>query len=229
MFNFDVNVFQGKTTIDYSLMSAKSTLEHLKTTGIIATITSEIYNDNLLEVADALLASPILAVEIVRDSPVTAYAIQQFRERAGDNMLVGVYGAENPDQMAMFAEAGAQFASSQWDFMLPMIAKAKELDIVYLPTIHSASQSLMATHAGCPFQKIRDDIDIEHLEPIQARITETPYQSHLVFNQIPLEFVDAAFESDAAIVCINDLYTGKDQPMSELITRARQARDTYLI
>ncbi|MCO5196293.1 MAG: hypothetical protein M9941_00780 [Anaerolineae bacterium] len=208
-----------------TVQSAEYVLERLPHLGIIALVPGEIPTNQVIAVADALLASPVEAVEIVPNGPNTLDTLDVFRRRAGQNMLVGAGRVETVEQLAAVIDAGAQFASSSADFMLPLMAAAKKRHFLYLPTIHAAAQALLAHRAGSLWQKIRDDVDAESLESIQERL---PTEISLIGNQIPLDFIDAALESDLRLVCVNDIYLDAEQPMADIITRARAARQMWL-
>ena len=198
------------------------------TLGIIALIPSELPDHRILEVADALLAAPVLATQIVPNGDNAFDTIQTFRQRAGDNMLIGLDRVETLDELKAAIKAGAQFASSGGDFHLPLLAYAKKHDFAFIPTVHSPGQTLMAYHAGARWQKIRDDIDADGLEGLLERSAEIGYQPNYIINQIETGNIDVALEIGAKMVCVNDIYLDHDQPMSDIILRARAARRIWL-
>lgn len=202
--------------------------KQLETVGLIALVPGELSNDRLLEVVDALLASPILAVQIVPNGPNTYDTVAAFRKRAGDNMLVGVDRVETLIELNDVIAAGAQFASSGGDFHLPLFAFAKKQDFMYIPTVHSPGQTLLCSRANAQWQKIRDDIDVEGLEGMMERSAELGYSPRYIINQLSIDNVDAAFEAGAQMACVNDIYLDDDQPMSDIILRARRARSLWL-
>lgn len=208
-----------------SLQSAEYVLERLPYLGIIALIPGEIPQNQVIAVADALLASPVEAVEIVPNGPNTIDTLTVFRQRAGRKMLVGAGRVDTVAQLEAIIDAGAQFASSSADFMLPLMATAKKRNFLYMPTIHATAQALLAHRAGFLWQKIRDDVDAETLESIQERL---PAEINLIGNQIPGEFIDAALDSDLRLICVNDIYDNAGQSMADIITRAREARQAWL-
>lgn len=209
------------TTID-------SLSTQFETVGVIALVPGELPAERVLEVADALLASPILATQIVPNGPSTLDTVAAFRKRAGDNMLVGLDRVETLIELNDAIEAGAQFASSGGDFHLPLFAYGKKHDFMYIPTVHSPGQTLLCSRASAVWQKIRDDIDVEGLEGMMERSAELNYNPRYIINQIPIDNLDAAFDAGAQLVCVNDIYLDAAQPMSDIIIRARQARSIWL-
>jgi hypothetical protein len=200
-------------------------IERLARSGIVALLPGELPQQRVIEIADALLAAPVAAVEVIPNGPNTADTLRTMRQRGGELMLVGAGRVEDEEQLDDVIAAGAQFASSAADFKLPLMAAAKKRDFLYIPTIHAAAQSLLAHRAGSRWQKIRDDVDAESLESIQERL---PAEINLIGNQIPLEFIDACLESDLRLVFINDIYVDSQQSMADIISRAREARQAWL-
>lgn len=191
--------------------------------GIIALLPSEL--PRLFEVADALLASPIEAVEIIPNGPSMRETVAAFRQRGGSHLLVGAGRVESVAELDSAIDAGAQFASSAAEFRLPLLAHARRRDFLYIPTVHAPGQALIAARAGALWQRIRDDIDTEGLEGLMERTGDTV---KYIINQVSVDYVDACFESHAALVCVNDIYVGPHQSMRDLIQRARDARRQYL-
>lgn len=197
----------------------------LPTVGVAAHLPGELPQDRVIEIADALLAAPLLAVEIIPNGPNTLDTLRTIRQRAGREMLVGAGRVESRAQLHAVMEAGAQFASSAADFKLPLMAEAKQLAFLYLPTVHAPAQALLARRAGATWQKIRDDVDVDSLEAIRERM---PSGAHLIGNQIETEWLDACYESGLALAFVNDIYLGPNQSMGDIITRARTARRVWL-
>lgn len=207
---------------------AALTAEKLKTAGFIALIPGELPHERILTIADALLAAPVAAVEIIPNGATSLDTVEAFRKRAGDHMLVGAGRVESAEQLQAAIDAGAQFASSTYEFRLPLLAAARHTDCLYIPTVHAPGQTLIAHRAGSLWQKIRDDIDIEGLEGMQERAAAISYDIRYIVNQIPLEHIEAALDGGARLVTVNDIFLGNEQPMKDIINRAREARQACL-
>lgn len=200
----------------------------LAAVGVLALLPGELPPVRVLEIADALLAAPIEALQVVPNGPSTLETLAALRRRAGDQMLVGADRVETIAQLDSVIDAGADFASSAGDFHLPLLAHARKRNFLYIPTVHSPGQTLIACRAGVRLQKIRDDIDVEGMEGMQERATAAGYAPLYAINQIETELVDAGIEAGATLVCVNDIYLSPQQSMANLITRARQARAAWL-
>jgi hypothetical protein len=206
-------------------MTTEQLVQRLTDSGIVVMLPGVLPANRTLEIADALLASPIEAVEIVLTEPEALETVAAFVQRARGEMLVGVGRVESAEMLTAARQAGADFASSAAEFRLPLIAQAKRDGFLYIPTVHAPGQTLIALRGGAHLQKIRDDIDTEGLEGLQER---TGGRVKYVINQMATEFIDAAVESGASVICVNDVFTGPQQPMGDIITRARQARRLWL-
>jgi 2-keto-3-deoxy-6-phosphogluconate aldolase len=202
--------------------------EKLQKIGLIVLLPGELPRETLVEIVDALLASPVEAVQIVPNGPNTIDTLQTFRQRAGDNMLVGADRVDTVEELHAVMQAGAQFASSLAEFHVPLLSYAKKNDFLYIPTVHSPGQTLLASRAGSVVQKLRDDIDVEGLEGLIERSEMANYAPCFAINQIATEFIDAAYDGGARIVCVNDIYSGEGQWIGDIITRARTARRIWL-
>ncbi len=202
--------------------------QNLATIGVVALIPGQLPFERVVEIADALLAAPILAVQVVPNGDSTGDTLRALRKRAGDHMLVGADRVESVAELNGAIEHGAQFASSAAEFHLPLIAAAKQQDFLYIPTVHAPGQTLMAYRAGSIWQKIRDDIDVEGLEGLLERSQMVGYRPQYIVNQIEIDNIPFAVEGGAKMVCVNDIYLDENQPMSDIILRARAARDEWL-
>ena len=192
--------------------------------GFIVLLPGELPIGRALEIADALLAAPVNAVEIIANGPHTLDTLAAFRQRVGAQMLVGAGRVESIPDLEAAQQAGAQFAASAAEFHLPLVGHARRRQFFYIPTVHAPGQTLIAHHAGCIWQKVRDDIDVDGLEGLQARAPEVKY----IINQIPIAHMAAAYAAKAYAVTVNDIYLGEQQSMADLIRRARRARRAWL-
>lgn len=75
---------------------------------ITAIISSQYPIQDLIEIGDALLAAPILAVEVMLDSANADTVISELRNRAGKHMHVAARDVQTPEQAIRAIEAGAQ-------------------------------------------------------------------------------------------------------------------------
>ena len=87
-------------------------VQQIAQSGLLARLRPDQPIDLLLEIGDALLASPVLVVELPMEHPDVAMAIEAFRERFGDHLLVGVGGVASVEQGALALSAGAQFLTT---------------------------------------------------------------------------------------------------------------------
>lgn len=204
----------------FDITPASYVTDVLAEAGFVVLLPGELPPGRVLEVADALLAAPVPVVEVIPNGPHALETVTALRQRAGRHMLVGAGRVESVAGLEAVIQAGAQFASSASAFRLPLLAHAKRAQFLYLPTVHAPGQTLVAHKAGCIWQKVRDDIDVEGLEGLQERAPAV----HYIINQIPIAHIGPALAAGARLVCVNDIYLDDQQSQRALIRRARAAR-----
>lgn len=211
------------------MMTAQHISQRLAEAGFLVQLSSELPPQHALEIADALLAAPALAIELLPQGPHTFELLRLLLERGRGQWIVGAGNVEDAEQLHYIIEAGAQFASSAYNFHLPLVAYAKTRDFLYIPTVHAPAQSLIAQRAGCLWQKLRNDLDVEDVEGIQNRVKalNLPNISFLV-DDIELENLSSVYEAGISAAVVTDIYTDPYQSMPSLITRTRIARQATL-
>lgn len=86
-------------------------VERIRFAGLMTMLPAEQPVDQLLEVGDALLASPILAVAIPMDHPEATALLEAYRKRYGDHLLIGAGAIPS-------LEAGCSALADGADFLL---------------------------------------------------------------------------------------------------------------
>lgn len=86
-------------------------VERIRSAGLVTMLPADQRVDRLLEVGDALLASPILAVAIPMDHPEATALLVAYRKRYGDHLLVGAGAIAS-------LEAGLSALAHGADFLL---------------------------------------------------------------------------------------------------------------
>ncbi len=90
-------------------LSSAELARQLLGVGIIGLLDGDFPPDEILELGDALLASPVLAVAITYSNPRSLQAISILRERGGEHMLVGATNICTAMDASVAVNAGAQF------------------------------------------------------------------------------------------------------------------------
>ena len=105
----------------------------------------------LVEIADALVCSPALAVSVVFDHPEALDAVATLLERTEGHMLVGMSKVESEWDVMEAAAAGARFALAP-DFQARAWKRASEMDVLYIPGVFSHAEATLARAAGLSAQ-----------------------------------------------------------------------------
>jgi 2-keto-3-deoxy-6-phosphogluconate aldolase len=84
-------------------------VQRIAQAGLVARLRSDQPVDLLLEIGDALLAAPVVVVEVPIEHPEAVAIMTAFAERFGDHLLVGAGIVTSMQQGTMALAAGAQF------------------------------------------------------------------------------------------------------------------------
>ena len=87
---------------------ARST-EFVLENGLVAIVRGNFPAQKLLQIGDALLAAPVLVMEVTLNTTGALEGITLLRERFGENMLVGAGTVRTVQQFRDAVAAGAQF------------------------------------------------------------------------------------------------------------------------
>lgn len=124
-------------------------LAQLRRVALIARLRRDLHVQELIEIGDALLAAPVLVVEIAVDVAEGVATIGEFRRRYGEHLLVGAAAVTTVAQMQAARDAGAHF------FALPaleakLLRFAREEGLFCLPHIKAPVEARLAHLEGCP-------------------------------------------------------------------------------
>ena len=108
----------------------------------------------ILPIADALLASPILAVDVAYGGAELPQLLHDLRERAGDKLLIGVSGVETAVQLQTLQSSPIDYISSiRLDDELLTSCRAQ--GIGYLPGVISVWAAQAAQQKACSTIRLR--------------------------------------------------------------------------
>lgn len=194
--------------------------------GLIAIVRGNFPTPKLLEIGDALLASPVLVMEVTLNTTGALDAIKLLRERFGENLLVGAGTVRTVSQFEEALAAGAQFTVSP-NLDLATVARAQEVDILHLPGVFTPTEAQTAFVAGCKAVKLfpSDAVGPRYLKAIRAPLDDIKF---MPTGGVTPDNVGEYIRAGAAAVGLGSaLVTGADQPMDDLITRARTIRKAW--
>lgn len=203
-----------------------TTEEFILAEGLIAIVRGNFPPAKLLQIGDALLASPVLIMEVTLNTTGALDGIALLRQRFGDHMCVGAGTVRSADDFAAAVAAGAQFTVSP-NLDLATVAQAQAHDILHLPGVFTPTEAQTAYVAGCRLLKLfpSEIVGPRYLKAIRAPLDDIHF---IPTGGITPENVGDYIRAGAAAVGLGSaLITGPSQPMDDLVTRARKIRAAW--
>src|SRR5690606_21067012 len=102
--------------------------------GIIVALPGDLPLATILPIADALLASPILAVDVAFGGTELPQLLHDLRQRAGDKLLIGVSGVETAVHLQTLPLPQIDYLSSP-RLDEDLLALCRKAAVVYLPGV----------------------------------------------------------------------------------------------
>ena len=213
-----------------SLAAQKSSIarstEFVLDNGLVAIVRGNFPNAKLLEIGDALLASPVLVMEVTLNTTGALAGITLLRERFGDKMLVGAGTVRTVEQFHAAIAAGAQFTVSP-NLDMATVQASLAADILHLPGVFTPTEAQQAYVAGCKMVKLfpSEAVGPKYLKAIRAPLDDIKF---IPTGGITPDNVGEYIRAGASAVGLGSaLITGPDQPMDDLIKRARAIRAAW--
>lgn len=197
----------------------EQTANQIKLGRIIAIIRGDFPLDKLIEIGDALLAAPVLAMEITLNSSNALDGITKMRERAGENMLVGAGTVRTVEQARAALEAGAQFTVAP-GFNSDVVAHTQAKDILHLPGIFTPTEVETAVAAGCRMLKLFPSgvIGPGYLKALRAPLDDVEF---VPTGNISVDNIAQYVRAGAVAVGVGGSLVSGDASMAEIIATAR--------
>ncbi len=198
-----------------------TTIEKLKEAGIVVALPGDLPLATIVPIADALLASPILAVDVAFGGAELLQLLHDLRQRAGDKLLIGVSGVETAVQLQSLQNSPIDYISSaRLDDAL--VSGCRTSGLAYLPGVISVLAAQAAQQKGCGSIRLRtggpagsDYVRaIRQVQPDLNIVVETVLQ--------PEDVSSYRLAGAAALVVGTPLFAGPKQTMADLITQARR-------
>jgi len=198
----------------------------LVSAGIIGLLDGDFPSDEILEIGDALLASPVLAVAITYSTPRSLQAITTLRERGGEHMLVGATNICSAIDASMAVDAGAHYLISPYfDHATSACAHARKA--LYIPGAFIRSEAEEALDAGHDLQHLfpADILGPTHLLDLRTTLPDCAF---IPSNGIHLHNIVAHAKAGASAIIVDcgpqpgDVWT-----QAQIITYTRSLRRVW--
>ena len=157
-------------------MNIEQTEAFIKKMGIIAIVRGNYPLNEILEIGDALLAAPVLIMEVTLNSANALDAIGELRQRYGENMLVGAGTVRTATQVDSAVDAGAQFIVAP-NFDETSVQQSQARGVVHLPGIFTPTEAQNAFVAGCTMVKLfpSDVVGPKYLKALRAPLNDIDF------------------------------------------------------
>lgn len=143
-------------------------LPRLTDPGIIAVVRAW-RREQVIPLAEALVAGGVIAVEVTLSTPDAIAAIREAKQALGDRAVIGVGTVLDADTCRRACEAGAEFVVSP--ILRPEIAvAAREFDRPVMLGAYTPTEAQLAHEAGSDFIKIfpSDGLGAAYIKAIRA-------------------------------------------------------------
>lgn len=195
-------------------------IQFIQKAGMLAILPGDLPLQSIVEVSDALLAAPVLGVEVQLRNEQSIQFIADLKQRAQQNMVVGAGDVETSAQAAAAVQAGAQFVSSpRLDFEL--MSFCKEQNILYLPGVISLMAAQAVQQSGGDVVRLRTGG--AGGPAFVAAIREAIPGLHVMATgDVSAQNIGDYAQSGADAVLVGDaLFAGAGQKMADVIKNAR--------
>jgi 2-keto-3-deoxy-6-phosphogluconate aldolase len=192
----------------------------LKEAGIVVALPGDLPLATIIPIADALLASPILAVDVAFGGTELPQLLHDLRQRAGDKLLIGVSGVGTAVRLQSLQNSPIDYiSSSRLDDEL--LIGCQNGGLAYLPGVISVWAAQAAQQKGCRSIRLRTG-GPGGADYVRAIRDVQPELGLIVETELHPDDVGRYRQAGAAALVVGaPLFSGPTQTMADLITQAR--------
>jgi 2-dehydro-3-deoxyphosphogluconate aldolase/(4S)-4-hydroxy-2-oxoglutarate aldolase len=204
------------------LWLAQPPLIRLQQAGLIAILSGNFSLTEIIEIGDALLAAPVLALEIDLANRYANEAIADLRQRAGPHLLIGAGGVQTVAQAELALTAGAQFITTA-TFDSDLAAHSRQNHYLLVPGVSTLAEAEQAQTTGCSLVKV--DGSPERLAKFRQALPELDF---IAAGDITLANIAAYVQAGAVSVAVGrTLITEPYTSMAAVISTARALQGAW--
>lgn len=206
-------------------MSAQSDLQHVLDLGIVSIIRSP-SSDQLVEVAEALLAGGIDVIEVTFTVPGVLDVISAIRDRLGDRILLGAGTVLDAESARAAILAGAEFIVTPT--VSPAVARiCRRYDKLVMCGAMTPTEILAAWEAGSDIVKVFP-ADVGGPSFLKAVHGPLPHIRLLPTGGVNLETLPDFVRAGAAAVGLGSALVERDALERGDMTRIRELAAAYV-
>ena len=196
-------------------------IQKLQAAGIIVALPGDLPLATIIPIVDALLASPILAVDVAFGGDELPQLLHDLRQRAGDKLLIGVSGVETAVHLQSLLLHQIDYISSpRLDDELHALCQNEA--VAYLPGVISVWAAQAAQQKGCSAIRLRTG-GPTGADYVRAMREVQPELGLIVETELAAAEVARYQQAGADALLVGaPLFTGPNQTMADLITQARR-------
>lgn len=193
-------------------------------------VTRGIYGEELLKLAEAMVAGGIRIFEITYDQKdpdtleVTARNMQMLKEHFGDTLTLGTGTVLTVEQVRNARECGAEFVVSP-SFDEEVVKETLKLDMMAVPGCMTPTEIAAAAKAGADFIKLfpAGTLGFKYCKDIMAPLNHVRYLATVGINEETFrQYLDLGFAAAGASSYLVDKNLRKQGNWAELTERARR-------
>lgn len=205
---------------------ASDVAQSVRETGLIAIIRGKFSREQVVGIAEVLLAHQIPVMEVTLNTTGALESIRQLRDQFSDRLIIGAGTVRTAEQLEAALAAGAQFSVAP-NLDLATVKAAHHHDLLHLPGVFTPTEAQTAFVAGCHMVKLfpSEIVGPRYIKAIRAPLDD--------IEIVPTGGISADNIGDyvkAGIVAAgigSALVTGPDQNLDDLANRARALRQAW--
>jgi 2-dehydro-3-deoxyphosphogluconate aldolase/(4S)-4-hydroxy-2-oxoglutarate aldolase len=207
-------------------LRAAEAAQRIRQTGLIAIIRGQFSRQQVVGIAETLLAHQIPVVEVTLNTTGALESISYLREHFADRMLVGAGTVRTVDQLRAALDAGAAFTVAP-NLDPATVQLAHQQDLLHLPGVFTPTEIQNAFVAGCKMVKVfpSEIVGPRYLKAVRAPLDDV--------ELVPTGGITAANVGEyvaAGVVAAgigSALVTGPTQSLEDLASRAQALRAAW--
>lgn len=205
---------------------ASDVAQRVRETGLIAIIRGKFSRDQVVGIAETLLAHQIPVMEVTLNTTGALESIRQLRTQFGDRLVVGAGTVRTADQFAAALAAGAQFTVAP-NLDLATAQAAQQQNILHLPGVFTPTEAQTAFVAGCRMVKLfpSEIVGPRYIKAIRAPLDDIEI---VPTGGISADNIGEYIKAGIVAAGIGSaLVTGPAQDLDDLANRARALRQAW--
>jgi 2-dehydro-3-deoxyphosphogluconate aldolase/(4S)-4-hydroxy-2-oxoglutarate aldolase len=205
---------------------ATKAAQQTREAGLIAIIRGKFTRQQVLGIAETLLANGIMVVEVTLNTTGALESIAHLREQFGAQMLIGAGTVRTAEQFTGALDAGAQFTVSP-NFDPATVSLAQQHDTLHLPGVFTPTEVQNAVIAGCKMVKLfpSEIVGPRYLKALRAPLDDVDL---VPTGGISPDNIAEYVQAGAAAAGIGSaLVTGPTQALDDLAARAKALRNSW--